>query len=79
MIEAKAVLFSDAEPLTFTSGLKSPVYTDMRKNIAFLRIRTRLVGRERRCCRSAGRLVNRGFSTRCPSVDAKTLRRLPGA
>jgi orotate phosphoribosyltransferase len=43
LIEAKAILFSDAEPFTFTSGMKSPVYTDMRKIIAFPRIRTRLI------------------------------------
>ena len=43
LIEAKAVLFSDDEPFTFTSGMKSPVYTDMRKIIAFPRIRSRLI------------------------------------
>lgn len=43
LIEAKAILFSDGEPFTFTSGMKSPVYTDMRKIIAFPRIRTRLI------------------------------------
>jgi orotate phosphoribosyltransferase len=43
LIEAKAILFSDAEPFTFTSGMKSPVYTDMRKIIAFPRIRSRLI------------------------------------
>lgn len=43
LIEAKAILFSDGDPFTFTSGMKSPVYTDMRKIIAFPRIRTRLV------------------------------------
>ncbi len=43
LIEAKAILFSEAEPFTFTSGLCSPVYTDMRKIIAFPRIRTRLL------------------------------------
>lgn len=43
LIEAKAILFSEGEPFTFTSGIKSPVYTDMRKIIAFPRIRTRLV------------------------------------
>jgi Orotate phosphoribosyltransferase len=42
LIEAKAILFSEAEPFTFTSGMKSPVYTDMRKIIAFPRIRSRL-------------------------------------
>ena len=43
LIEAKAILFSDGEPFTFTSGMKSPVYTDMRKIIAFPRIRSRLI------------------------------------
>ena len=43
LIEAKAILFSDGEPFTFTSGMRSPVYTDMRKIIAFPRIRTRLI------------------------------------
>ena len=43
LIEAKAILFSDGEPFTFTSGIKSPVYTDMRKIIAFPRIRSRLI------------------------------------
>jgi orotate phosphoribosyltransferase len=43
LIEAKAILFSDAEPFTFTSGMKSPVYTDMRKIIAYPRIRSRLI------------------------------------
>ena len=43
LIEAKAILFSEGEPFTFTSGMKSPVYTDMRKIIAFPRIRSRLI------------------------------------
>ncbi len=43
LVEAKAILFSADEPFTFTSGMKSPVYTDMRKVIAFPRIRSRLV------------------------------------
>ena len=43
LIEARAILFSDGEPFTFTSGMRSPVYTDMRKIIAFPRIRSRLV------------------------------------
>lgn len=42
LIEAKAILFSDGEPFTFTSGMKSPVYTDMRKIIAYPRIRAHL-------------------------------------
>ena len=43
LIEAKAILFMEREPFTFTSGMKSPVYTDMRKIIAFPRIRSRLI------------------------------------
>lgn len=43
LIECKAILFSDGAPFIFTSGLASPVYTDMRKVIAYPRIRTRLV------------------------------------
>ncbi len=43
LIEAKAILFAQDEPFTFTSGMKSPVYTDMRKVIAFPRIRSRLI------------------------------------
>ena len=43
LIEAKAILFSDGEPFTFTSGMRSPVYTDMRKIIAYPRIRSRLI------------------------------------
>lgn len=43
LIEAKAILFMEEEPFTFTSGMRSPVYTDMRKVIAFPRIRTRLI------------------------------------
>ena len=43
LIEAKAILFTEGEPFTFTSGMKSPVYTDMRKIIAYPRIRTRLI------------------------------------
>ncbi len=43
LIEAKAILFAEAEPFTLTSGMKSPVYTDMRKVIAFPAIRSRLV------------------------------------
>ena len=43
LIEAQAILFAEAEPFTFTSGMKSPVYTDMRKIIAYPRIRTRLI------------------------------------
>ena len=43
LIEARAILFAEVEPFTFTSGMKSPVYTDMRKVIAFPRIRSRLI------------------------------------
>ena len=43
LIEAKAILFAQDEPFTLTSGMKSPVYTDMRKVIAFPAIRSRLV------------------------------------
>lgn len=43
LIEAKAILFAGNESFTFTSGMKSPVYTDMRKVIAYPRIRTRLI------------------------------------
>ncbi len=43
LIEAKAILVADGEPFTFTSGLRSPVYTDMRKIIAFPRLRSRLI------------------------------------
>ena len=43
LIEAKAILFADGEPFTFTSGLCSPVYTDMRRIIAFPRIRSRML------------------------------------
>ena len=43
LVEARAILFSDGDPFTFTSGMKSPVYTDMRKIIAHPRIRTRLI------------------------------------
>ena len=43
LIESKAILFSEGKPFIFTSGLASPVYTDMRKVIAYPRIRSRLV------------------------------------
>ena len=43
LIEARAILFSDGDPFTFTSGMKSPVYTDMRKIIAYPRLRSRLI------------------------------------
>ena len=43
LIDAEAILLAREEPFTFTSGLRSPVYTDMRRIIAFPRIRSRLV------------------------------------
>lgn len=43
LIEARAILFSDGDPFTFTSAMRSPAYTDMRKIIAFSRIRSRLI------------------------------------
>ena len=42
LIECKAILFNAEKPFTFTSGLASPVYTDMRKVIAHPRIRASL-------------------------------------
>lgn len=38
--EIKAVHFSAAQPYTLSSGMKSPVYIDMRKLISFPRIRS---------------------------------------
>ena len=43
LLEIKAIHFSDREPFIFTSGWASPVYTDMRKVIAFPRTRRALV------------------------------------
>ena len=43
LIEARAILVAENEPFTFTSGLRSPVYTDMRRIIAFPRLRSRLI------------------------------------
>lgn len=40
LIEVGAVHLSPQEPFTYTSGLKSPVYVDCRKLIAFPRTRT---------------------------------------
>ena len=40
LIEIEAVHFNAAEPYTFTSGLKSPVYIDCRKLISYPRIRS---------------------------------------
>jgi orotate phosphoribosyltransferase len=35
LLDTKSVLFNAAEPFTFTSGRKSPVYTDCRRLISF--------------------------------------------
>ncbi|GAB5375206.1 MAG: orotate phosphoribosyltransferase [Acuticoccus sp.] len=43
LLEVKAVHLSPAEPFTYTSGLKSPVYVDCRKLIAFPRVRSVLM------------------------------------
>ncbi len=43
LIEIKAVHFNSAEPYTFTSGWKSPVYVDCRRIIAFPRARCAVV------------------------------------
>jgi orotate phosphoribosyltransferase len=43
LFEIKAVHFNAAEPYTFTSGLKSPVYIDCRKLISYPRIRSALM------------------------------------
>ncbi len=43
LIEIKAVHFNAAEPYTFTSGWKSPVYVDCRRIIAFPRARRAVV------------------------------------
>ena len=41
-LEVEAILFRADEPFTFTSGLKSPVYTDCRRLISFPRVRSAL-------------------------------------
>lgn len=43
LLEIEAVHFRAEEPYTFTSGLKSPVYIDCRKLIAYPRIRSTLM------------------------------------
>ena len=43
LLEVGAVLFNADKPFNFTSGWASPVYTDMRKLIAFPRLRTALL------------------------------------
>jgi orotate phosphoribosyltransferase len=43
LLEVGAVLFNAEKPFIFTSGWASPVYTDMRKLIAYPRLRSRLL------------------------------------
>jgi orotate phosphoribosyltransferase len=43
LLEVGAVLFNAEKPFIFTSGWASPVYTDMRKLIAFPRLRSRML------------------------------------
>ncbi len=43
LLDTKSVLFSEGEPFVFTSGKKSPVYTDCRKLIGFDKERTILM------------------------------------
>ena len=43
LLEVGAVLFNAEKPFIFTSGWASPVYTDMRKLIAFPRLRARML------------------------------------
>ena len=43
LIEIKAVHFNAAEPYTFTSGWKSPVYVDCRRIVAFPRARRSVI------------------------------------
>ena len=43
MLEIKAIHFNAAEPYTFTSGWKSPVYVDCRKIISYPRLRSGLM------------------------------------
>lgn len=43
LIEIDAVHIRPAEPFTYTSGLKSPVYIDCRRIISFPRVRTALM------------------------------------
>ena len=53
LLEIKAIHFSVDPPYIFTSGWASPVYTDMRKAIAFPRARRALVGFAREIIESA--------------------------
>ncbi len=43
LLEIKAVHFNADQPFTFTSGWKSPVYTDCRKIISYPRLRSALI------------------------------------
>ena len=43
LLEVGAILFNAETPFIFTSGWASPVYTDMRKIIAFPRARAALI------------------------------------
>jgi orotate phosphoribosyltransferase len=43
MLEIQAIHFNAAEPYTFTSGWKSPVYVDCRKIISYPRLRSGLM------------------------------------
>jgi orotate phosphoribosyltransferase len=43
LLEIEAVLFRANEPFTLTSGMKSPVYIDCRKIIAFPRMRSQMM------------------------------------
>ena len=43
LLEIKAVLFRADDPFTLTSGMKSPVYIDCRKIIAFPRMRAQMM------------------------------------
>ncbi len=43
LLEVEAILFRADQPFTFTSGLKSPVYTDCRRLISFPRVRSAMM------------------------------------
>ncbi len=43
LLDVEAILFRPDQPFTFTSGLKSPVYTDCRRLISFPRVRSALM------------------------------------
>jgi orotate phosphoribosyltransferase len=40
LLEIKAVVLNSKEPFTWTSGMKSPIYCDNRKTLAYPRVRT---------------------------------------